>query len=261
MNDLIERLERDQDSHKGDNGYVGVIAGSSDYSGAPALVSDAALRTGCDLTRILTSKSVCNIVSGYSPDFIVDSYAQDYFSRKSLSKAEKLVDWSDAVVIGPGLGKCEKAAVRQFVDEASTPLVVDADAVEPCVELDDLSHTIFTPHSGESEKIKTAHGSIGAFVEETDAVVVEKGRVDTIYTPDEVFRNDTGCAAMTTGGTGDVLTGVIAGLIVQGLDRTDAARLGAWLNGKAGERVQKRFGNGLKASDLPDVVAEILAER
>ena len=257
MEELLEKLVREKDSHKGENGRVGVIAGSRDYTGAPALSAKAALRSGCDLVKILTSDSVREVVAGYSENFIVDSYPGDYFDESGLEKARELEEWSDALVIGPGLGEADPDAVKSFVSKTEKPVVIDADAIEPALEAE-VSKAVFTPHTQEAGLIEEKFGSIKEFVERTGAVVVVKGSTDRIYTSEGVFENQTGHPAMTVGGTGDVLTGLIASLISQGLSLEEATRLGTWINGKAGEEAAEEYGNGALAADIMVHVPEII---
>jgi len=257
MKKLLEKLEKPSDSHKGDNGYVGVIAGSVEYTGAPALVAEAALRSGCDLTKILTSGKSRDIVASFSENLIVDSYEAGYFDRNSLEGAKELESWSDVIVIGPGLGDANEKALKNFVSGCEKPLVIDADAIEPALDTD-ISDAVFTPHKGEAEAIEEKFGSIGEFVEETGNIVVLKGEIDKIYAEDSSFENETGTAAMTVGGTGDVLAGIIGSLLSQGLEPVEAARLGCWINGKAGEKAEKEFGNSLLATDLIEILPRII---
>lgn len=257
MEELLQKLQRDSESHKGDNGRVGVIAGSEKYTGAPALSAKAALRTGCDLVKILTSENSRDVVAGFSENFIVDSYGAGFLDRNALDRSGEIVDWSDTVVIGPGLGDANSKAVRNFVSSTEKPLVIDADAIEPALEAD-ISNAVFTPHSGEAKIIREKFGSIESFIEQTGSVVVVKGHIDRIYTSEQVFENETGDPAMTVGGTGDVLTGVIAGLISQGLKLEEAARLGMWVNGKAGEKAAEEYGNGTLATDVVEELSEVI---
>ncbi len=260
MDQLFSKLERDPESHKGENGYVGVIAGSIDYTGAPALVAEAALRSGSDLSKILTSEYSMNVVAGFSENLIVKGYPSGFLDERAVEDALELLEWSDSAVIGPGLGDPDPEAVEEIVDGAETPLVIDADGIEPALEAG-VGDAVFTPHSGEAEAIVERFGSIEDFVEEKSVVAVVKGSTDVVHSPGETFEVDKGTAAMTTGGTGDVLSGIIASLVSQGLELHDAARLGCWINGEAGERAAEEYGNGLVATDLVEKVPKTILER
>jgi len=255
MKEIIEKISREKSSHKGQNGKVLVIGGSEKFSGAPALSAQAALRTGADLVQVLTHEETKSVVAGFSENLIVDSYGEK-FDEESLEKARELEEWADVTVIGPGLSEKEDGAVEKFV-ENSGKLVIDAEAIENSLN---VSGKIFTPHSGEAEILREKFGSVENFATEKENTVVLKGEVDEIFTPEEKFENRTGNSGMTVGGTGDVLTGIIAALWSQELSREDSARLGVWLNGKAGEKSAEKFGNGLVATDLLENIAEILKE-
>lgn len=257
MKELLNKLERQRDSHKGENGKIAVVAGSKDYAGAPALSSKAALRTGCDLIRILTSKSVKQIVAGYSENFIVSGYQEDYFSSEAVEQAKDMADWSDSTLIGPGTAEIQEEAVQVLISHIEKPFVVDADAIKPALKAD-ITEAIFTPHQGEAEYIKEKYGTLQNFVEKEDAVVVLKGNEDRIYTADGIDKLKVGSHSMTVGGTGDTMAGIIASLISQGMSKEDAAKLGTWINGKAGEKASEKFGNGMLATDLIEEIPGML---
>ncbi len=255
FHELKEDLVRDTGSHKGENGKIAVIGGSVDYTGAPALAAEAALRTGCDLVKILTSEEIEDVVSGYSENFIVESYDSDYFDRDALDQALELSDWADAVVIGPGLGNPEAKAVREFLQETDAPVVVDADALE-YVGRSPVENAVLTPHSGEFGMLEDMLETIL----EKNNVVVKKGETDVVYSADSQTEIEAGDPAMTVGGTGDVLTGVISSLISQGLGLEEAAELGIWVNGRSGEKAAENYGKGALATDMVDLIPEVLWE-
>lgn len=252
IEEIASKLSRPQDTHKGQNGKVLVIAGSERFTGAPALAAEAALRSGADLVKIFTAKKARPVVQGYSQDFIVESYGEK-FNEESLEKAEELEQWADVTVIGPGL-KADDEAVEKFSRDAGN-LVVDAEAIEACLN---SSKNVFTPHSREAQAIRDKYSSIRKFVSQEENTVLLTSDVDKIYSADSVLENRTGNSSMTAGGTGDVLTGILAGLWSQGLEREESAYLATYINGKAGEKVSEKYGNGLKASDLPLEVAKVL---
>lgn len=249
--------DRKTDSHKGENGEVAVIAGSKKYTGAPALSAKAALRTGADLTRIVTSEESSKVVASYSPNFIVGEYSGDSLGMDGVEVVLESVQCSDVAVIGPGLGNPESEALKQVFERSSGPWVVDADAIEPAVE-SGVENAVFTPHEGELEYILEKYGSEKKFVEETGNVLVVKSKTDRIYTEEGTSENETGSPAMTVGGTGDVLAGVIASLVSQGLSREEAVRTGTYLNGRAGKVAENQYGNGALATDIIESIPEAL---
>lgn len=256
MEELLEKLEREKNSHKGENGKVAVIAGSKDYAGAPAIAARAAYRSGADLVKILTSEKVADTVASYSENLLVNSYSGDYFSSQDVEKAADMVEWSDTAIIGPGMSQPEKEAVRELLEQSSTPIIIDADAIKPAVN-SSVQKAVFTPHRGEKNHIEEQAGSLQDFASGKRLVAV-KGRIDKLYTNESVYENEAGCAAMTVGGTGDMLTGVIAALSAQGLDIVDASRLGLYTNGRAGEMAAEEYGDGALPTDMIEYLPEVL---
>jgi NAD(P)H-hydrate epimerase len=251
-------LERREDSHKGENGKVAVIGGSKDFTGAPSLSAQAALRSGADLVKILVPESIKDVVAGYSENLIVEGYKQDYFGEASLNKAEEVFEWADVIVAGPGLGSPDQNALEKFLGKTEKPKVIDADAIPPGVTAD-VENAVFTPHSGEAEIMEESFGSIERFIEERkDLVVLEKGPEDRIYSESGAKRVSAGHPGMAVGGTGDVLTGIVAALIAQGFEKKEAAVKAAEVNGKAGERATERYGNGMLATDLLEEIPKVL---
>lgn len=255
MEELFEKLERPSDSHKGENGKVLVIGGSSKYTGAPALAAEAALRAGADLVKILTAEEAKPVIQGFSENLIVESYGEK-FNEDSLEKASELDQWADTTVIGPGLSDFDEDSIKEFAEEEGN-LVIDAEAIEPLLE---TSGNIFTPHSGEAKVMREKYGSEKAFASEADNTVLLKRKADRIYSGNEVFENETGSQGMTVGGTGDVLAGIVASFRSQGLDNLEAVRLGAFVNGRAGEKAFEEFGNSLLATDLVEQIPEVIME-
>jgi ADP-dependent NAD(P)H-hydrate dehydratase len=258
MEELLRKLERKSDSRKGENGKVGVIAGSRDYTGAPALSAKAALRTGSDLVKILTSEEISDTVAGYSENFIVEDYSGGYFGESAVDQALELDEWADVIVVGPGLSDLDEIALQEFLEMADATLVVDADAIKPAANAE--IKAIYTPHRGELEFILDRYDSEEDFVCETGSVLAVKGKRDRVYSDEKDVEIEAGTSAMTVGGTGDVLTGVVASLISQDLNSPEASRLGLRINGKAGVEAEKEFGNGLLATDLIEKIPEVIRE-
>jgi hydroxyethylthiazole kinase-like uncharacterized protein yjeF len=249
-------IQRREDSHKGENGKVVVIGGSKKFTGAPALSAQAAMRTGVDLTKIVTSEKVSDTVASFSENMIVKEYPSGYLGLSGVEDALETVRWSDAAVIGPGLGNPDPEAIENIIERADVPLVIDADAIKPALQTD-VSNAVFTPHHGEKELIEEEYGSVEAFIEETGNVVLAKGAVDKVYSENGVEKVDVGHPGMTVGGTGDVLTGVLAGLIAQGMGLEGASVEAARVNGLAGELAAEAHGNGLLATDLIDFIPRV----
>ncbi|WP_224449101.1 NAD(P)H-hydrate dehydratase [Haloprofundus salilacus] len=249
MEELLQRLTERSGADKGDNGRVGVVAGSIDFTNQPALVGEAAMRSGSDVVRALTPEEIFPIVAGYSKNLLVSRYADDRLSEESLDAALTLADWSDALIVGPGLYDPEPETVQRLISEADVPVVVDADAIRPAVGTD-LEGTIFTPDTDETERIEEEYGSLDDFATETGATVVLTGGTDEVFAEGVHWTNETGTPAMTVAGTGDVLCGIVGSLLGQGFDHVEAAKLGTWLVGQAGELADEEYGDGLLATDI-----------
>jgi len=251
---IFQKLHRNEDSHKGENGKVGIIAGSKDFSGPPAFNAEASLKAGADLVKILTSHEVRDVVRSYSENYIVDSYESDYFDQEALKKDRELDEWSDCIVLGSGLSNPSEEALKKSSKDCKSPFVVDAEAIRPLVS--EGVKAVYTPHKKEKEDIEELYGGVEEFCQITDSVVVVTGPEDIIYTDQGVFRNETGSSTMTVGGTGDLLAGLIASMIAQGLDPVEASRLAVYINGKAGELANNEIGNGATAKDIARLIPE-----
>ena len=257
MERLLQTLPRSTGTSDDTSGRVGVVGGSVDFPGQPSLAGMAALRTGANFSKALVSEEIHAIVAGHSPNLLAGRYPGERFDGEAADRALELGEWVDAMVVGPGLVDADGDALERTVSGANVPTVVDADAIRPTLDAD-LSNTVFTPNDEEEEAIEEEYGSLEAFTTETDAVVVSKGDVDTIVADGERSTNDTGTSALSVAGTGDTLTGIIAALLVQDLDRAEAAELGAWIVGKAGELATTEAGTGVLATDVIERIPEAI---
>jgi len=260
-------------SHKGQNGRVLVIAGGP-YTGAPALVGFGALGVGADLIHIATPALAAPVVAGYSPSLIVHPLVGHRLLREDTRLILELAARADVVAIGPGLGDAEGTleAVKDVICNLTLPLVIDADAIK-AVGSDPKAlagkKAVITPHSRE---FKTLTGKTLADTPEERASAVRdaakslgvtillKGPVDIVSDGDRVKYNYTGNPGMTVGGTGDVLCGIVAGLISKGMGPLDASRLAAFINGRAGDLAFAVKSYGLTAVDVADNLGRVLAE-
>ena len=268
------------DQHKGEGGIVLVIGGGP-YTGAPAVAGLAALRAGADLAIVLTPERAWQTIAAYSPNLVVrplngaDLNFDDPANRVTLNSWLKK---ARAVVLGPGLGLMAQTqkSVHHVLARAAqegVPLVLDADALTALAERKELlsSNVVLTPHAREfktltARELPADPAERGAIAREETAKLgagacLLKGPVDAITDGARVKLNATGHAAMSVGGTGDALAGVVGALLSKGLSPFDAARLGARLLGEAGERAVDRRSWGVVATDVVDAVAEVLRER
>ncbi len=261
-------------SHKGDNGIV-LIIGGGPYIGAPALSGLAALRTGVDLVYIATPKRSWESVAAFSPNFIVKDLHDDMLTKNDIPSIEELLSKCTAVVLGPGLGTAKETEeaiiplVRRIIAEKK-PLVLDADAIKPVGEnllLIKNSTTVVTPHVGEfkkltgitlSQDVDTRINAVKEWAEKIGITIFLKGYIDVLSDGTNVKQNKVHNEAMTVGGTGDVLAGIIGALLSKGVKPFNAVRIAAFLNGEAGNEAFQKKSYGLVATDIVDEIPTVL---
>jgi len=260
-----------KDAHKRMNGTVCVVGGSRLYHGAPFLCGMGAMRSGVDLVYIAVPKALAPSIRALSPDFIVVPLPDQKLTRGNVSKLLSWVRGVDAYAVGPGLGAQNPEEVAHCLSELKGEgkgLVVDADALLPrSLEMIRKSKTVVTPHAGEFERLfgvklpADLDGRVSAVSEQAKTngiVVLLKGPTDVISDGERVGLNSTHSPAMTVGGTGDVLTGVTAGLVARGVDLFDAACAAAFVNGEAGAEAAREFGLHITASDVANRIANAM---
>jgi hydroxyethylthiazole kinase-like uncharacterized protein yjeF len=260
-------------AHKGDFGRLLVVGGSEVFSGAPALVSLAALRTGVDIVYLAAPAKTAYAVSSMSPDLITLKLKGDHLSEGNVAALQPYLETVDAVVMGPGLGL--NAETREFVkacvsavESAGKPLLLDADGLKAFADFKRPLKVplVLTPHAGEYEiltgrKLPERREERVAEVQQTakelNAVILVKGEVDVVCDGKRVKLNFTGNPGMTVGGTGDVLSGVVGALLAQKADAFEAAVAGAFVNGAAGDFVAGEKGFHFVASDLLEWIPRV----
>jgi ADP-dependent NAD(P)H-hydrate dehydratase / NAD(P)H-hydrate epimerase len=261
-------------SHKGDNGIVLVIGGGP-YIGAPALTGLAALRTGVDLVYIATPQRSWKSVAAFSPNFIVKDLSSDNLTIDDLPLLEGLLEKCTAVVLGPGLGDSKETEqaiiplVKKIIQQKK-PLVLDADAIKPVGQHIDIiknSQTVVTPHVGEFKKLTgiTLSQDVDARIKKVqewarkiNITIFLKGFIDVLSDGKHVRLNKVHNEAMTVGGTGDVLAGIIGALVSKGVEPFNAVRIAAFLNGEAGNEAFQKKSFGLVATDIVEEIPAVL---
>ncbi len=261
---------RAPDSNKGSFGKVLVVAGSRGMSGAAALAGGAALRTGAGLVRLAVPSEILSIVSVLNPCYTTFGLTQDEHGRiseQALVEVLNLANDNDVLAIGPGLGRgpSVRGLVHEAIAQIRKPLVLDADGLNALAEnIASLNKhaqpLVLTPHPGEFARlVGTSIADVQArreelavaFAAQHQVVLVLKGSGTLVTDGRRLYRNTTGNPGMATGGTGDVLTGMIAALIGQHLEPFEAAQLGVYLHGSAGDLARDEYGEApLIAIDL-----------
>ena len=272
---------RPVDAHKGTFGRVLVVAGSTGMSGAGALAALAALRSGAGLVTMFVPARIYKIAASASPCIMThpSKACTDYFTLEAMDELQQLLAQANVVALGPGLGRNEEtgAFVRELAMRASAlPLVLDADGlygVRGSVKMlaQRKAQTVLTPHPGERSYLDG--GTIAdiqpnrieaadLLAEMTGGVCVLKGHRTVVSNGQRHYVNPTGNAGMATAGSGDVLTGVIAGLIAQGMEPFGASCLATCLHGLAGDLAAEEFGQpSLIATDLIDYLPQAFKAR
>ncbi len=271
----VKLKKRRAESHKGDNGRVLVVAGSMDYVGAAYLAGMAAFRSGADAVVVAAPEKVAWAINCLSPDFITKKFKGDFFTTAAIKEIVGMSKKFDVTLIGNGIGK--NARTLQFAAAVCRKIkgfkVIDADAIS-AVRLQEVQNAIFTPHAGEYGVLTrnsdiSSNGSGNEFekarkIIRSNVILLKGhtdkrfGRADAVISKDKVVFNKTGNAGMTVGGTGDVLAGVAAGLLAQEKDLFKAAAAAAYVNGKAGDLLLRKYGWGFTASDLVEKLPEVL---
>lgn len=265
---------RAADAHKGDFGRLLVIGGSEVYSGAPAFVALAALRTGVDIVYVAAPEKAAYAVSAYSPDLITVKLEGSHLNSANVSTLKRYLGMVNAVAVGPGLGLHTETqgAVEELIEavnDAKKPLLLDADGLKIFSEFKYKLGipVVFTPHAGEYQAL-TGHLPPAGLEEKAEdvrksaaelgGVVLLKGNVDVVSDGQRVKLNFTGNPGMTVGGTGDVLSGIVAAFLAQGADVFEAAVAGAFVNGACGDFVREEKGFHMVASDLIGWIPRVL---
>jgi NAD(P)H-hydrate epimerase len=276
--DTIQKLEpRAVDAHKGDFGKVCIIAGSIGMSGAAALAGRSALRAGSGLVRVATPKSVLPIVASIEPSFTTIALPEDNLDRISAKAINILLEAAaenDCLAFGPGISTSGaiRSILETLLEQDGLRLVIDADGLNNLAGIKDWPHKlkaslILTPHPGEMKRLWSAllreplppdrQQQAVQLAQHTKTVVALKGAGTVVTDGQKVYINKTGNPGMATAGSGDVLTGIITALAGQGLNNFDAAVMGVYIHGLAGDIAAENLGQiSLTATDIIDALPE-----
>ncbi len=270
----VQKLLPDRDpwAHKGSFGKILLLCGSVGYTGAAALAARAAVRGGAGLVFLGVPEKIYAIEAVKLDEPIVFPLPdeQGKLSPKALEDILPRLNTADACLIGPGLGQSEGVfqVVSTVVREGTCPVILDADGINVMAAHKDLLRertgtTILTPHDGEFARLKRPGQNrledTMALARELEAIVLRKGHRTLITDGYRVYENTTGNPGMATGGSGDVLAGLLTALVGQGMAPLEAAACAAWLHGAAGDRCAQKLGQyGLTPTDMVQVLPRLL---
>jgi NAD(P)H-hydrate epimerase len=260
--------QRPEWSHKGHFGRLLVIGGSKQYSGSPAFSALAAYRAGVDLVTVAAPERAANIIAGFSPDLITVPLEGDYLSGRHVKDILELMKKHTAVAIGGGLERKKETfeAIEKILRDCNLPCVIDADAIHYAEEL--KKNFLITPHAHEfylltDKKVKDDEKdrvkAVAAAAKKVRSTILLKGHVDVISDGKNTAVNRTGNPYMTKGGTGDTLTGIAGALLARGVSLFDSACAAAYINGAAGDLAAKKYGEGLMASDILEMIPKVIS--
>lgn len=264
---------RDPCAHKGDFGRLLLLCGSRGYTGAAYFAAMGALRVGAGLVYLGVPESIYAIEAVKLNEPVVFPLPEEegHLSEDALAPILEKLPRMDAVLIGPGLGISPQTfrVLREVLLHASCPVVVDADGISLLAGHMDIlrgrtAPTILTPHDGEFRRL---FGSLGEdrmgcaqnAARQSHAVVLLKGHRTCVTDGHRSYVNHTGNPGMAVGGCGDILAGMLAGLLGQGIAPLEAACLGAYLHGQAGDLCARQLGEyGMLPSDMLDALPQLL---
>jgi NAD(P)H-hydrate epimerase len=272
---------RPPQAHKGDYGHLFALAGSPGKTGAAAMICHGALRTGAGLVTLGIPASLNPILEAKLTEAMTEPLPDEgtgYLSSEASERILQLLEGKTAFALGPGIStrpQVEKLLL-ELIPEIPIPLVIDADGITALASRPEIlkeckSSVVLTPHPGEMARLAgiTTHavqadriGVAKGFAQTYGCIVCLKGHRTVIATPDgEIYINQTGNPGMASGGTGDVLTGMIGGLMAQGLSPLEAAVWGVYLHGLAGDMAERELGEiSLIAGDIIDYLPHALKE-
>jgi len=259
-------------SRKGDNGKVLVLGGSYIYHGAPALSSLAALKTGTDLVYTCVPKINVQSTRAVSPNLIVIPLVDSKLTRGAVNKLlGQIPNDLDSATIGMGLSIQDPEALKLLVKsllDRDVRLSLDASAlVNYILPLLSGKNVVVTPHAGEFKKMfgeappeskKARITMVEKFAKEHSITILLKGPTDIISDGAKTYLNTTNTPGMTVGGTGDILSGIIAGMLARNRSALESAVVSAYFNGLAGKNTQKKLGPHMTATDLLDVLPSVM---
>ncbi len=262
--------QRMPDSNKGSCGKALIIAGSDKYGGAAILASRAAYRMGAGLVKLITHSDNRNIVLGNNMECLLDTYGCEL-----PCNLDRSISWADALCIGPGLsqGDIAEKLVRRTIEDSGKKRLYDADALN-IIATENIvfegKNIVVTPHVGEMSRMTGKSitqikadiiGTAVDYANEHNCICVLKDARTIVTDGNDVYINISGNDGMATGGSGDVLSGIITSLMAQGMDCFEAAKLGVYIHGLAGdEAALKKTKYSMVAEDIVENISAVLSK-
>ena len=265
--------DRDPFAHKGKFGKILLLCGSEGYTGAAALASMGALRSGAGLVFLGVPRSIYAIEAVKLTEPVIFPLPDDdgKLSSEAVPEILERLPKMDAVLLGPGLGQSQGVleVIKTVLEKASCPVVLDADGINVVAKHRDIlrgrtAPTILTPHDGEFARLGGVIGedrvaTAEQMARELGCIMLLKGHHTVITDGSSIYINHTGNPGMAVGGSGDVLAGIIVSLLGQGIAPLEAAACGAWLHGAAGDLCAAEMGQyGMLPTDLLHVLPRLL---
>ncbi len=263
---------RKPDSRKGQNGKVLIVGGSYMYHGAPVLASLSALRSGVDLVYTCVPKIISSSVRAISPNLIVVPMVDAKLTRGAINKLLGQIPQDlDSATIGMGLAVADQEALKNLIKSLISQDVrisLDASAlVNYVLPLLPGKNVVLTPHAGEFKRmfgvapptsITQRVSLVSKLAKEHSVTILLKGSTDVVSDGKQSYINPKNLAAMTVGGTGDVLSGIVAGMLAKNRKPLESAAAAAFINGLAGRLAQKKNGLHMMATDLVDSIPSVM---
>ena len=268
--DLLAFPRSSRDSHKGENGICVLVGGSSDYFGAPLYMAESALRMGPDLVDLFAPSSIHGFIASKCHGVILrKSGITNIEFNYDLMKI--LRERADSLAIGPGISRSENALeeafrIIDFTLSIGKKIVIDADALEAAKSVDDFGGiAVLTPHRGEFRStfgLEPTEENAKMVARRINAVLLLKGEIDIVTDGDTLKRNRSyHHQSMTRGGTGDLVTGAVGGLLSRKVDPLHSAFLASYIIGQAGLNAFNRMGDSYMTSEIADIIPEVLAPK
>jgi len=265
--------ERKEEGHKGDHGHLTIVGGSEDFFGAPIIAGLGAIRSGVDLIEVFTAPKYLKLAQKVLPELILHTYKHGNISLGDIEGIKESIDRSSAVLIGPGL-VADKDELHEilgqiisYANSGNIPIILDAGALVDITKYPrEISDWTITPHAGEWDRIvKNLSPELQKdpveVAQKFNINILKKDAIDEVYGSDgSMIYNYTGNAILTKGGTGDMLSGLVAGLQAQGVSGFVSAQLSAFALGCAGDELVEVLSSAFTIDELSVTLGRVITK-